>query len=226
MESPTPPRCLGQPSAPGVRTLHFPPGRREPLPVCEGRLGCYPPTSQWWVLAYMMMFWNGRPWVQMVLLSIWVILCGGGGLPASTYTQSGPQPQECGRSTFLPGEEGRYQHVGGGQDSVHLPHTDDWVFISSRYMRWSMNGFLCGRRTPGLSLQPAQRSPAQECGRSTFLPGSGDWCRHARGGREGHPPTRTKINKKNFSSFFFLLYIIFFVYIYIYIISEHKHIYI
>ena len=162
MESPTPPRCLGQPSAPGVRTLHFPPGRREPLPVCEGRLGCYPPTSQWWVLAYMMMFWNGRLWVQMVLLSIWVILCGGGGLPASTYTQSGPQPQECGRSTFLPGEEGRYQHVGGGQDSVHLPHTDDWVFISSRYdMRWSMNGFLCGRRTPGPSLQPAQRSPAQ-----------------------------------------------------------------
>ena len=171
MESPTSPRCLGQPSAPGVRTLHFPPGRREPLPVCEGRLGCYPPISQWWVLAYMMMFWNRRPWVQMVLLthwgrvthicvsklttigsdnglspgrrqaiiwtnagilligplginfseiiieiitfsfdkmhlkmssakwrlfrlglnelSIWVILCEGGGLPASTYTQSG-----------------------------------------------------------------------------------------------------------------------------------------
>ena len=41
-------------------------------------------------------------------------------------------------------------------------------------MRWSMNGFLWGRRTPGPSLQPAQRSPAQECGRSTFLPGSGD----------------------------------------------------
>ena len=44
---PNPARCLGQPSAPGVRTLHFPPGRREPLPVCEGRLGCYPPTSRW-----------------------------------------------------------------------------------------------------------------------------------------------------------------------------------
>ena len=87
-----------------------------------------------------------------------------------------------------------------------------------------MNGFLWGRWTPGPSLQPAQRSPAQECGRSTFLPGSGDRCRHARGRREGHPPTGTKID--NFFFFFLLLYIIFFVYIYIYIIAEHKHIYI
>ena len=46
---PSPASLPGQPSPPGVRTLHFPPGRREPLPVCEGRLGCYPLTSWWWV---------------------------------------------------------------------------------------------------------------------------------------------------------------------------------
>ena len=174
-----------------------------------------------------MMFWGGRPWVQMVLLSIWVILCGGGGLPASTYTQSGPQPQECGRSTFLPGEEDRYQHVGGGQDSVHLPHTDDWVFNSSRYdMRWSMKGFPCGRRTPGPSLHPAQWSPAQECRRSTFLPGSGNRCRRARGGREGHPPTRTKINKKFFFFFFPIYYFFFCIHIFIYIYNSRTQTYI
>ena len=90
-------------------------------------------------------------------------------------------------------------------------------------MRWSMNGFLCGRRTPGPSLHPAQRSPAQECGCSTFLPASGNRCRHARGGREGHPPTRTKINK----NLFFFYYILFFcIHICMYIYNSRTQTYI
>ena len=119
-------------------------------------------------------------------------ICGGGGLSAPTYTKSGPQPQECRRSTFLPGEEGHYQHVRGGQDSVHLPHTDDCECLFQADMIWDdpWMGYLSGRRTPGPNLQPAQRSPAQECGRSTFLLGRTSACVQEETG--GHPPTRTR----------------------------------
>ena len=66
VESPTPPRCMAQPSAPGVQTLHFPRGWRG-LPPGSTHL-----KMAWW------------SWGQMVFRHLGDFMQGGG-LPASTY---------------------------------------------------------------------------------------------------------------------------------------------